>query len=66
MKKSKYDPLTPNLTTLVKLGSVIVHVEEMISPKGHIFDKIALESLLQDPDVQVWIRTMSVYLPLKR
>ena len=29
MGKSKYDPLTPDLTTLCKLGSIVVHVEEM-------------------------------------
>lgn len=66
MAKSKYDPLTPDLSTLCKLGSIIVHVEEMLSSKGHAFDRIALQSTLNDPDIQTWIKKVGVYLPVKR
>ena len=65
MGKGKYDPLTPDLTTLCKLGSIVVHVEEMLST-GHAFDRAALQSLLIDPEVQRWIKAMGVYVPLKR
>ena len=66
MAKRKFDPLSSNLTTLVKLGSIVVHVEEMLSPKGCEFDKIAIESLLKDPEIVEWIKAMGVYLPVKR
>ena len=66
MAKSKNDPLMPDLTTLVKLGSIAVHAEEMLSAKGHPFDRILLEGLLQDPDITAWIEAMGVYMPVKR
>ena len=66
MAKSNYDPLTPDLSTLCKLGSIVVHVEEMLSSKGHAFDQIALQAILDDSDVQTWIKAMGVYLPVKR
>lgn len=61
-------PLEPGVGLLVKLGSIVVHVEEMLSPKGHAFDKIALEGLLKDPEVAAWIREMDrmAFLPVKR
>lgn len=43
----KTDPLKPSCGLLVKLGSIAVHVDEMISGKGHVFDKVAIKSLLQ-------------------
>jgi hypothetical protein len=36
------DPLKPDLPLLMKLGSIIVHTEEMISPKGHPVDMEAM------------------------
>ena len=66
MAKSKYDPLTPDLSTLCKLGSIVVHVEEMLSSKGHRFDRIVLQAILDDPDVQQWVKAMGVYMPVKR
>jgi hypothetical protein len=60
------DTLQPKLSLLLKLGSIAVHCEEMLSPIGHPFDKATLESLLSDQEVQNWIRDMGVYLPAKR
>lgn len=60
------DPLKPDLTLLCKLGSVLVHTEELLSPKGHVLDKEALNSLLKDPQVKEWVKNMGVYLPVKR
>lgn len=62
------NPTLPEVSLLIKLGSIAVHVEEFLSPYGHQFDKVALESLLNDPEVKEWIEVMTsrAYLPLKR
>lgn len=62
------NPLKPNVTLLVKLGSIAVHVEELASPTGHHFDKIAVASLLNDPEVKEWIAQMNAMamIPRKR
>jgi hypothetical protein len=53
------DPLKPSPALLCKLGSIAVHVEEMLSVNGHEFDRIALETLCNDIDVQSWLMDMS-------
>lgn len=63
------DPLKPSLALLVKLGSIVIHMDELLHPvKGHVFDKYALDSLASDPDVQEWIQQMNkmAMLPVKR
>lgn len=60
------NPLKPDLSLLCKLGSIAIHVEEMLSEKGHGFDRIALQGCLKDREVQEWLKAMGVYLPLKR
>ena len=62
------DPLKPSPSVLVKLGSLAIHAEEMMSPSGHRFDKIALEGLLRDPEVREWLAEMDklAFLPKKR
>lgn len=60
------DPLKPELSLLSKLGSIAVHSGEMLSAKGHVFDRTALEGLLRDWEVQEWIKAMGVYMPVKR
>ncbi|MFA5174767.1 MAG: hypothetical protein WC438_06315 [Candidatus Pacearchaeota archaeon] len=54
------------LSLLVKLLSVVVHSEELMSPKGHIFDKKALETLLTDDEVRKTLEEYKEFLPLKR
>lgn len=52
----------------IKLGSLIVHCEELLSPSGHEFDKHAINTLLQDRDVVAFkeeTAKMGV-LPVKR
>lgn len=58
----------PTATLMVKLGSIAVHVEEMLSPQGHAFDKIALEQLLKDREVTEWLMAMDAValIPKKR
>lgn len=67
--KAKYDqPFSPSVTLLVKLGSIAVHAEEMLSAKGHPFDKAALEQLLDDLEVKQWREAMDklAMLPVRR
>lgn len=58
-------PAVP-LSLMVKLGSIAVHADEMLSLDGHAFDRTALEALLRDPEVVAWVRSMGALLPLKR
>lgn len=60
--------MKPELAILVKLGSIAVHVEEMMSPDGHGADKISLEALLDEPDLKAWIEQMDKIglMPKKR
>ena len=62
------DPLKPSVSLLIKLGSVIVHQEEMISAKGHHFDKAALDTVRNDSEVIAWLEQMTklAFLPVKR
>lgn len=62
------DPLKPSVALLCKLGSVIVHVDELLSPHGHEYDKIALDEAMKDAEVQEWLTAMNrmAMLPVKR
>lgn len=64
----KKNPLAPSPALLIKLGSVIVHQEELMSPHGHQFDKHALETVRNDPEVVEWLASMTkmAFLPVKR
>lgn len=54
------------LGLLIKLGSLVVHADELLSPDGRQADRIAIEGLLSDPEVIAWIKGMGAMLPLKR
>lgn len=60
------DPLKPSAALLCKLGSIVVHADEALSSTGHRFDIDAMRPLLADKEIQSWIKSMGVYLPLKR
>lgn len=62
------DPLKPDISLLVKLGSIAVHAEEFLSPGGHQFDRAALDGLFQDHAVRGWIEQMTrlALLPVRR
>jgi hypothetical protein len=51
--------LNPPPALLCKLASIAVHADEMLSPMGHGFDKIALQSAISDSDVQEWLKAMT-------
>lgn len=57
---------TETITLLAKLGSIAVHADEFFSAGGHDWDRVAILSLLQDPEVVEWISAMGVVLPAKR
>ena len=62
------DPLKPSPALLAKLGSIVVHVDELLSDGGHEFDVQALKALLADDEVTAWlneIRSMAL-IPEKR
>lgn len=58
----------PGLALLSKLASIAVHVTEMRSSDGHLFDQVALDSLLADREVQEWLSEMgaAALAPLPR
>ena len=62
------DPLAPPITTLVKLGSLIVHYQEWFSITGHPNDRSAIETLENDPEVIAGLdlMTKAAFLPIKR
>lgn len=62
------DPFKPSISLLMKLGSAVVHADEMLLPGGHEFDRVALLQILDDPEVKTWIAQMTkkAMLPVKR
>ena len=62
------NPFKPSVGLLVKLGSIIVHYEELTSPQGHHFDGEAIKSARHDPEVVEWFKGMNklAMLPVKR
>jgi hypothetical protein len=58
----------PSKSLLIKLGSIAVHSEEMLSGGGHHFDVEVVKALLNDPEVLEWISEMDklALLPKKR
>lgn len=49
------DALNPSLTVIIKLGSIARHAEEVISPGVHPLDAVAIQGLLEDPEVVEWM-----------
>src|SRR3990167_910143 len=62
------DPLKPSVSILSKLGSLAVHCEEMLSAKGHVFDRHAIAGILLDGELKEWLVQMDkmALLPVKR
>jgi len=60
--------LCPPAALLAKIGSIVVHADEMLSMDGHEFDRHALQSLLADPEIQAWLKEMGklAMIPVKR
>jgi hypothetical protein len=62
----KTDPMQPSVTLLSKLGSAVVHAEELLSPHGHELDRTAFLALANDSEVRAWTKAMGPLLPRKR
>lgn len=62
------DPLSPSAAVLVKIGSLVVHLEEAQSSNGHAVDAAAISTLQSDPEVKEWFSAMTkmALLPVKR
>ncbi len=57
----------PPPATLIKIASLLVHVQEATSPKGHAMDLSAIQGLAQDSDIKAWLATVpAVLLPVRR
>jgi len=56
------------ISLFVKLASIAVHAEELISDNGHIVDRSALQTLLSDKEVREMFdnEEYKPLLPLKR
>ena len=62
------DILNPSPALLCKLASIAVHADELVSPDGHEFDRIALVCSLNDTEVSIWLAGMvkAGMAPVKR
>ncbi len=53
--------------TEIKLASIVIHAQELLSSDGREADKQALIPLVNDPDVLRWLGKFDkVLLPIKR
>ncbi len=68
VKSSVPAVLRPSAGLLVKLASIAVHTDEILSPSGHQFDLGALRTVAQDPEVAAWLTEMNKLglIPVKR
>lgn len=64
----KNDPTKPSVTLLIKIGSAMIHAEEMIETKfkNANFDVPAFKTVSEDPEVVEWVKAMGPMLPRKR
>jgi hypothetical protein len=53
MKKVSYMPETLE----IKLASIVIHTQELLSPDGRVADKEALKPLLNDPEITTWLKS---------
>jgi hypothetical protein len=62
------EPRDPSLQLLIKPGSLIVHYQELTGFGAHPYDRDAIKTLENDPEVIEWIREMGkmAFLPVKR
>ena len=61
------DPMKPDIQLLIKIGSALVHADEMVETnfKNLDFDLPAFKTVF-DEDVKNWIKEMGAFLPCKR
>jgi hypothetical protein len=54
------------LSLAVKLGSIVVHADELTGPDGRELDRQVIRRALEDTEVVAWIKDMGCLLPVKR
>ena len=54
------------LSLAVKLGSIVVHADELTGPDGRELDRQVIRQALEDTEVVAWIKDMGCLLPVKR
>ena len=55
------------ISLISKLGSVLVHLQEHLSPRSHEFDIDVLRQLLVDPEVESFLKDIDpALLPVRR
>ena len=55
-----------SLALAVKLGSIVVHADELTGIDGRELDREVIRHSLEDPEVVSWIKEMGCLLPVKR
>ena len=67
-RNTGHDVRQPTVSLLCKLGSIVLHVEEGISPRGHTADLEAAKAMLGDPEIVAWMAAMDEVglIPVKR
>lgn len=55
-----------SLSLAVKLGSIVVHADELTGPDGRELDQQVIRHALDDMEVIAWIKDMGCLLPVKR
>lgn len=55
-----------SVSLAAKLGSIIVHVEELLGPGGGQYDVAALRGLLEDKEVKKFLKSLGPLVPVKR
>jgi len=51
-----------DLATAVKLASLVVRCQEMLSPQGHAFDREAVRGLVEDAEIGRWLKSFDASL----
>jgi len=55
-----------SVSLAAKLAAAVVHGDELTGPGGHDFDRMALRTVFEDPEVVAWIKEMGPLAPVKR
>ena len=67
MSGERTAPFTLTASLAGKLAGCVVHADELFSADGRqVFDEAALLTVVRDPEVQAWVKTLGPLAPVKR